>query len=43
MADRIWAVLAMLGWGIGLASHLVAVAPPDEEKLRRKIGARARD
>jgi hypothetical protein len=32
-----WAVIPMLGWGIGLASHLLAVALPDEEKLRRKV------
>ncbi len=32
-----WAVIPMLGWGIGLASHLLAVALPDEEKLRRRV------
>jgi hypothetical protein len=37
-----WAVIPMLGWGIGLASHLLAVALPDEEKLRRRV-ARQRD
>jgi hypothetical protein len=37
-----WAVIPMLGWGIGLASHLLAVALPDEEKLRRRV-ARQRE
>jgi hypothetical protein len=32
-----WAVIPMLGWGIGLASHLLVVAMPDEEKLRRRV------
>jgi hypothetical protein len=32
-----WAVIPMLGWGVGLASHLLAVALPDEEKLRRRV------
>jgi hypothetical protein len=32
-----WAVIPMLGWGIGLASHLLVVALPDEEKLRRRV------
>jgi hypothetical protein len=37
-----WAVIPMLGWGIGLASHLLVVALPDEEKLRRRV-ARQRE
>jgi hypothetical protein len=37
-----WAVIPMLGWGVGLASHLLAVALPDEEKLRRLV-VRARE
>jgi hypothetical protein len=37
-----WAVIPMLGWGVGLASHLLAVALPDEEKLRRRV-ARQRE
>jgi hypothetical protein len=37
-----WAVIPMLGWGIGLASHLLAVALPDEEKLKRRV-ARLRE
>jgi hypothetical protein len=32
-----WAVIPMLGWGIGLASHLLAVALPDEEELRSRV------
>jgi 2TM domain-containing protein len=32
-----WAVIPMLAWGIGLASHLLAVVLPDEEKLRRRV------
>jgi hypothetical protein len=32
-----WALIPMLAWGIGLASHLLAVAMPDETKLRRRI------
>jgi hypothetical protein len=31
-----WALLVMLAWGVGLASHLLAVVLPDpEEQLRR--------
>jgi 2TM domain len=37
-----WAVIPMLGWGIGIASHLLAVAMPDEEKLKRRL-ARQRE
>jgi hypothetical protein len=32
-----WALIPMLGWAIGLASHLLVVAMPDEEKLRRRV------
>jgi hypothetical protein len=32
-----WAVIPMLGWSVGLASHLLVVALPDEEKLRRRV------
>jgi hypothetical protein len=32
-----WAVIPMLGWGIGLASHLLVVAMPDEARLRRRV------
>jgi hypothetical protein len=32
-----WAVIPMLGWGIGLASHLLAVSMPDEARLRRRV------
>lgn len=32
-----WAVIPMLAWGIGLASHLLVVALPDQEKLRRRV------
>ena len=35
-----WAVIPMLGWGVGLASHLLAIALPDEEKLRRRVARR---
>jgi hypothetical protein len=35
-----WAVIPMLAWGIGLASHLLAVAMPDEEKLRLRVARR---
>lgn len=31
-----WAVIPILAWAIGLASHLLAVAMPDQEKLRRR-------
>jgi hypothetical protein len=37
-----WAVIPMLAWGIGLASHLLAVALPDDEKLRGRV-ARQRE
>jgi 2TM domain len=35
-----WAVIPMLAWGIGLASHLLAVVLPDEERLRRRVARR---
>jgi hypothetical protein len=35
-----WAVIPMLAWGIGLASHLLAVAMPDEQKLRLRVARR---
>jgi 2TM domain len=37
-----WAVIPMLAWGVGLASHLLAVAVPDAEKLRWRV-ARQRE
>jgi hypothetical protein len=39
-----WMIIVLLGWGIGVASHLVAVAVPDQRKLRRHLEReRARD
>jgi hypothetical protein len=35
-----WAVIPMLAWGIGLASHLFAVAMPDDEALRSRLAQR---
>ena len=35
-----WAVIPMLAWGVGLASHLFAVAVPDEEELRLRVARR---
>jgi hypothetical protein len=32
-----WMLFVTLGWGIGLASHLFAVANPDPRSLRRQI------
>jgi hypothetical protein len=32
-----WFVIVMLAWGVGLGSHLLAVASPDPERLRRKL------
>ena len=32
-----WSLIPMLGWAIGLASHLLAVAMPDKEELRGRI------
>jgi hypothetical protein len=39
-----WSVIVLLGWGIGLASHLLATALPDPRALRRYLEReRARD
>ena len=39
-----WVVIVLLGWGIGLGSHLLAVAMPDQRSLRRQLEReRARD
>jgi hypothetical protein len=35
-----WALIPMLAWGVGLASHLFAVAMPDEEELRKRVARR---
>ncbi len=32
-----WAVIVLLAWGIGLGSHLLAAAMPDERRLRRRM------
>jgi hypothetical protein len=32
-----WAVIPMLAWGVGLASHLFWVAVPDKEALRLRV------
>jgi hypothetical protein len=32
-----WAVIPMLAWFVGLGSHLLAVALPNEDELRRRI------
>jgi hypothetical protein len=32
-----WVLFVTLGWGIGLGSHLLAVANPDPRKLRRRL------
>jgi hypothetical protein len=32
-----WALIVMLGWGVGLGSHLLAVAMPDPARLRRHL------
>lgn len=32
-----WALFPMLGWGIGLMSHLLAVAMPNPERLARRL------
>jgi hypothetical protein len=32
-----WMLFVTLGWGIGLGSHLLAVANPDPRKLRRRL------
>lgn len=32
-----WALIPILGWGIGLLSHLVAVLFPSRERLERRI------
>jgi hypothetical protein len=33
-----WAMFPILGWGIGLFSHLFAVAVPNRERLERRLG-----
>jgi hypothetical protein len=35
-----WALFPLLGWGIGLFSHFMAVAFPNEERLKRRIQRR---
>jgi len=35
-----WAVIPMLGWGVGLASHLLAVALPVDESPRSRLARR---
>src|SRR5215472_9237995 len=32
-----WSVIPLLAWGVGLSSHLLAVALADETKLRRRV------
>jgi len=32
-----WVIIVMLAWGVGLASHLLAVVMPDREKLLRRV------
>ncbi|HEY5959566.1 MAG TPA: 2TM domain-containing protein [Polyangiaceae bacterium] len=32
-----WVLFPMLGWGIGLVSHLAAVAMPDPERVERRL------
>jgi hypothetical protein len=32
-----WVILVMLAWGVGLASHLLAVVMPDREGLLRRV------
>lgn len=32
-----WMVIVLLGWGIGLGSHLLAVALPDTPRLKRRL------
>jgi hypothetical protein len=32
-----WVLIVMLGWGVGLASHLLAVANPDRRRLLRRV------
>jgi hypothetical protein len=32
-----WMLIVTLGWGVGLASHLLAVANPDPRSLRRRL------
>jgi hypothetical protein len=32
-----WVIIVMLGWGIGLGSHLLAVVLPDRDKLLRRV------
>lgn len=35
-----WAIIPMLAWGTGLASHLLAVTLPNEDTLRRRLARR---
>jgi hypothetical protein len=37
-----WAVIVMFAWGIGLASHLLAVVTPDRERIMSRIERRRR-
>ena len=32
-----WMLIVTLGWGVGLASHLLAVANPDRRRLLRRV------
>lgn len=32
-----WAIFPILGWGIGIFSHLLAVAMPNRERLERRL------
>jgi hypothetical protein len=35
-----WAAIVMLAWGVGLASHLLAVLTPDRERLMARVERR---
>jgi F0F1-type ATP synthase assembly protein I len=37
-----WAVIVMLAWGIGLTSHLLAVATPDRARVMSRVERRRR-
>jgi hypothetical protein len=37
-----WALAPILGWGIGLVLHLLAVASPDPRRMRRRLEAEQR-